>query len=86
MEHWQLIDFTIMLSSSLEALLDVDPGTMHGRIIDHLGVDRIGGEQQGRWFSGGGEHGRQSLAAVASLAEVEAAVPSRLDRCGDLSS
>ena len=43
----------------LEALLDVNPGALHGRIAKDLGPDRIGGEHQGRRFSSGGEQGRQ---------------------------
>jgi hypothetical protein len=43
----------------LQALLDIDPGALHGSIAKHLGADRIGGEHQGRRFSGGGEQRRQ---------------------------
>jgi len=43
----------------LQALLDVDPGPLHGRIAKDLGADRIGGEHQGRRFTGGGEQRRQ---------------------------
>jgi len=43
----------------LQALLDIDPGALHGRIAKHLGADRIGGKHQGRRFTGGGEQGRQ---------------------------
>jgi len=46
---------------SLKALLDDDPGALRGRIAEHLGADRIGGERQGRLFTGGGEQGRQGL-------------------------
>ena len=45
----------------LQALLDVDPGALHGCIAKDLDADRIGGEHQGRWFTGGGEQGRQGF-------------------------
>jgi len=43
----------------LEALLNVNPGALHGRIAKDLGPDRIGGKHQGRRISSGGEQGRQ---------------------------
>jgi len=62
-----------------------DPGALHGRIAKDLGADRIGGEHQGRRFTGGGEQGRQGLGqgglATGGQADQQmAAQLQRLDR------
>ena len=57
----------------LQALLDVDPGALHGRISEHFGADRIGGEHQGRRFTGGGEQGRRSAGGSAAAPRWRAA-------------